>query len=73
GFRDKDCHDFIKEFVQSQTFTWPSNLKVIQVHGFSGSAEEVETVTWLLRKAVRLKQLNLHIDEATDDRFDYYD
>ncbi|GAB2277846.1 hypothetical protein Dimus_012549 [Dionaea muscipula] len=72
GFQNKDCRDFIKEFVQSQTFTGASNLKVIRVHGFSGSAEEVEMVTWLLRKAIQLKQLNLHVDEATDDRFDHY-
>ncbi|GAB2277851.1 hypothetical protein Dimus_012554 [Dionaea muscipula] len=56
----KHCNA-LSEFVRSPTFAWPPQLKVIQLHGFSGSAEEEEMVTLFLRKAIGLKQLNVNV------------
>ncbi|GAB2277849.1 hypothetical protein Dimus_012552 [Dionaea muscipula] len=65
GFRY--CYYVIKGFLQSPTLTWGQHLKVIQVYGFSGSAEEEEMVTWFLRETLGLNQLNVHVDAAADD------
>ncbi|GAB2277850.1 hypothetical protein Dimus_012553 [Dionaea muscipula] len=51
----------VSKYVRSPTFTWPPQLKVIQLHGFSGSTEEKKMVTLFLRKAVGLKQLNVNM------------
>ncbi|GAB2298155.1 hypothetical protein Dimus_032226 [Dionaea muscipula] len=66
----KYWHSVVSEFIRSPTFIWTLHqLKVIRVHGYSGRAKEIEMVTWFLRKAVGLKQLNVHAHVATDEDF----